>query len=64
MLLDDVFGNLDQEKTDIITETLTRHKGQTFITSANDRPFMEKLFSKDDKNAWFTVNNGEVTKKY
>lgn len=64
MLLDDVFGNLDQHKTDIITETLTKHKGQTFITSANERPFMEKQFSGNDKNAWFTVNNGKVSKKF
>lgn len=64
MLLDDVFGNLDQEKTDIITETLNRHKGQTFITSANERPFSKEQFTDSDNNAWFTVSDGEVTRKF
>jgi DNA replication and repair protein RecF len=64
MLLDDVFGNLDQHKIDIITETLTKHSGQTFITSATDRPFTKKQFSETDKNAWFTIQNGTVTQKY
>ncbi len=64
MLLDDVFGNLDQQKTDIITETLNKHKGQTFITSANERPFEQKQFSENGNNAWFTVSDGEVSRKY
>lgn len=64
MLLDDVFGNLDQEKTDIITETLTKHSGQTFITSASERPFKIDLFKRSDDNSWFTVNDGNVTIKY
>jgi DNA replication and repair protein RecF len=64
MLLDDVFGNLDQEKTDIITETLNKHKGQTFITSANERPFSERQFSDTETNAWFTVSQGKVTQKF
>lgn len=64
MLLDDVFGNLDQHKTDVITETLTRHSGQTFITSASERPFSEALFNGSDKNRWFTVQDGAVTRKH
>lgn len=64
MLLDDVFGNLDQQKTDIITETLTRHSGQTFITSASDRPFSKELFEGLEKNRWFTVEDGTVKKRY
>lgn len=60
MLLDDVFGNLDPHKTDIITETLTRHSGQTFITSASDKPFSKRLFKNSEDNAWFTVENGKV----
>jgi DNA replication and repair protein RecF len=64
MLLDDVFGNLDQQKTDIITETLNKHKGQTFITSANERPFAEKQFAGNGNNAWFTVSDGTVTRKF
>lgn len=64
MLLDDVFGNLDQQKTDVITETLNKHKGQTFITSANERPFAVKQFSETENNAWFSVDEGQVTKKH
>lgn len=64
MLLDDLFGNLDQQKTDIILETLNKHAGQTFITSASERPFEKKQFNNNDKNAWFTVTDGTVTKKY
>ncbi|MEX0823928.1 MAG: DNA replication/repair protein RecF, partial [Balneolaceae bacterium] len=64
MLLDDVFGNLDQEKTDIITETLTKHSGQTFITSASERPFKKELFEGSDDNSWFTVIDGSVATKF
>ncbi len=63
MILDDVFGNLDQQKTDIITETLTLHKGQIFITSANDRPFNADQFSEDNGNKWFQVQDGNVKEK-
>ncbi|TVQ04055.1 MAG: DNA replication/repair protein RecF [Balneolaceae bacterium] len=64
MLLDDVFGNLDQQKTDIITETLNKHAGQTFITSASERPFEKKQFAGNGENAWFTLNNGKIEPKY
>ncbi|TVR15809.1 MAG: DNA replication/repair protein RecF [Balneolaceae bacterium] len=63
MLLDDLFGNLDQQKTDIITEALTKHPGQTFITSASEKPFDEALFQGSSENAWFTVTSGTVTQK-
>ena len=64
MLLDDVFGNLDQQKIDVITETLTKHSGQTFITSATDRPFTVSQFEDIDENAWYTVQDGVVSTKY
>ncbi|MEX0905203.1 MAG: DNA replication/repair protein RecF [Balneolaceae bacterium] len=64
MLLDDVFGNLDQQKTDIITETLTKHSGQTFITSASERPFNEEQFKESEHNSWFSISNSEVKKKF
>ena len=64
MLLDDLFGNLDQKKTDIITETLTKHSGQTFITSASERPFNALQFKDNGNNAWFTVEDGVINKKY
>lgn len=64
MLLDDVFGNLDQQKTDIITETLTKHSGQTFITSASERPFSDAMFRENPDNAWFTAEESTVKKKW
>lgn len=64
MLLDDVFGNLDPHKTEIIIETLTKHSGQTFITSATDKPFAAGRFQDHDQNAWFTVAAGMMTQKY
>lgn len=64
MLLDDVFGNLDQHKTDIITQTLTKYSGQTFITSASEHPFSNSMFETNDEHSWFTVHNGIVDKKY
>lgn len=38
-LLDDVFGDLDPDKTRILMDLLARCKGQTFITSANKQLF-------------------------
>lgn len=64
LLLDDLFGNLDQEKTSVITETLTKHAGQTFITSASERPFDVKQFQNNPDNRWFTVKDSAVSLKY
>lgn len=64
MLLDDVFGNLDQQKIDVITEALTKHSGQTFITSASERPFDKTMFENVEQNAWFIVENGTVSSKF
>lgn len=64
MLLDDVFGNLDQQKIDIITETLTKHSGQTFITSASERPFDESQYQYSNDNRWFTVLDAAVKQKF
>lgn len=64
LLLDDLFGNLDQEKTSVITETLTKHAGQTFITSASERPFDVQQFQNNPDNRWFTVKDSAVALKY
>ncbi|MDR9366258.1 MAG: DNA replication/repair protein RecF [Balneolaceae bacterium] len=64
MLLDDVFGNLDQQKIDVITEALTKHSGQMFITSASERPFDQEMFKGSEQNVWFTVENGTVSSKF
>lgn len=64
MLLDDVFGNLDEQKTNIITQTLTKYTGQTFITSAAEHPFSKKMFETNSEHSWFTVCDGTVEKRY
>jgi DNA replication and repair protein RecF len=63
MLLDDVFGNLDNKKTEIILNTLQKHTGQTFITSASEVPFGNLEHSESSGNAWYTVNEGQVEVK-
>lgn len=64
LLLDDVFGNLDQHKIDIITETLTKHSGQTFITSASERLFNERQYQDTEQNSWYTVLGSRVKQKF
>lgn len=60
MLMDDVFGNLDPEKTQIVLRTLQRHPGQTFITSASEEPFHSMEWAEGGNNAWFRVLDGTV----
>lgn len=43
LLLDDVFGDLDPHKTEVLLDTLAKHEGQTFITAANPVPFDEHI---------------------
>lgn len=65
MLLDDVFGNLDQEKTEILLNTLLEHPGQTFVTSASEVPFknLQLNSTRKDENRWYRVAGGEVSLK-
>ena len=60
ILLDDVFGNLDPMKTEIVLETLQKHQGQTFITSASEAPFEGMSWSGEHGNAWFRLSDGQV----
>ncbi|HKI47341.1 MAG TPA: DNA replication and repair protein RecF [Balneolales bacterium] len=48
LLLDDVFGDLDPHKTEVLLDTLAKHEGQTFITAANPVPFDEHIRFSDD----------------
>jgi DNA replication and repair protein RecF len=48
LLLDDVFGDLDPHKTEVLLDTLAEHEGQTFITAANPVPFDEHIRFTDD----------------
>jgi len=60
MLMDDVFGNLDPEKTQIVLNTLQEHPGQTFITSASEAPFDSMRDDTSGENSWYRVENGNV----
>ena len=60
LLLDDVFGDLDLKKTEILIEALEKHEGQIFITSANPQPFLEYVNFDKPENKLFTINHGVV----
>lgn len=59
-LLDDVFGDLDPNKTNILVEMLMNQSGQTFITSANKNLFAKFVKSKEDEIHYYEVDNGLV----
>lgn len=59
-MLDDVFGDLDLSKTEILLQALQHHKGQTFITSANPIPFEDFVTFDGTNNRFYTVQNAEV----
>ncbi len=63
MLLDDVFGNLDKQKTEILLDTLQNHTGQAFITSASEVPFRNLKHSEGSGSNWYAVKNGQVEVK-
>jgi DNA replication and repair protein RecF len=60
-LLDDVFGDLDAQRTDVLLNALVDHAGQTFVTAANPIPFDEYLSFEGEKNQKFNVSSGQVT---
>jgi len=60
MLLDDVFGNLDSEKTEILLDTLQQHPGQTFITSASEIPFARMDWASVKGSSWFKLSDGNL----
>ncbi len=60
-LLDDVFGDLDPSKIIVLTEMLKSHKGQSFITAANQAPFEGLIpFGNEYSNKKFSVTEGPV----
>lgn len=59
-LLDDMFGDLDPEKIDVLLHMLFEHEGQTFITAANPHLFGSAFNQTDEKNKVFHVKNGEI----
>ncbi len=60
-LLDDVFGDLDTQRTEVLLRALTEHAGQTFITAANPIPFDEYVTFDGEKNRRYRVENGSVS---
>jgi len=60
LMLDDVFGDLDLKKTEILLEALQNHAGQTFITSANPVPFEKYVDFDGKRNKFFSVHNGII----
>lgn len=60
-LLDDVFGDLDAQRTEVLLQALIEHAGQTFITSASPVPFDQFMNFDGEKNREYTVEKGMVT---
>lgn len=61
-LLDDVFGDLDAQRTEVLLNALMEHAGQTFVTAANPIPFDEYVTFDGAKNRKFRVDQGEVSR--
>lgn len=61
LLLDDVFGPLDPERTRVIVGLLVAQTlGQSFITSAQLEPFRDLVPFQDDDHVVFHVEHGTV----
>lgn len=60
-MLDDVFGDLDLNKTEILLNALQQHKGQTFITSANPIPFENYVHFDGERNRFYQVKDGTIS---
>jgi len=61
-LLDDVFGDLDAQRTEVLLNALIEHAGQTFVTAANPIPFDDYLTFDGEKNRKFEVKNGNINR--
>lgn len=59
-LLDDVFGDLDSTRTEVLLNALVEHAGQTFITSANPIPFDKYITFDGNRNRKYRVDQGNV----
>lgn len=59
-LLDDVFGDLDAQRTEVLLNALIKHAGQTFITSANPIPFDDYVTFDGTKNRKYRVEQSNV----
>ena len=59
-MLDDVFGDLDPQKTGILLNALQSHPGQVFITAANPVPFEEFINFDGEKNQLLKIDQAEI----
>ncbi len=60
LMLDDVFGDLDLTKIEVMLTALDNHMGQVFITSATPIPFDDFINFDSAKNQYYVVENGQV----
>lgn len=60
-LLDDVFGDLDAQRTEVLLRALIEHAGQTFITAANPIPFSKYMSFDGGKNHRYRIENGSIS---
>lgn len=59
-LLDDVFGDLDAQRTEILLNALIKHAGQTFVTAAHPIPFDDYVSFNGQNNRKYRVEHGTV----
>jgi DNA replication and repair protein RecF len=60
-LLDDVFGDLDAQRTEVLLRALIEHAGQTFVTAANPIPFNEYVTFDGTRNRKYKVDQGQLS---
>lgn len=62
-LLDDVFGDLDPHKIEVLLNALIEHAGQIFVTSANPIPFQEYVDFDGTNNRRWEIEEGELERR-
>jgi len=60
-LLDDVFGDLDPQKTAVLMDMLCQQNGQTFITAANKSLFVNFVEPIEHEIHYYQVEAGSIT---
>ncbi len=59
-LLDDVFGDLDPQRTNVVMTMLAQHPGQSFVTAAHPDKLTGFTAGKNHRIASFRVDEGRV----
>lgn len=60
LVLDDVFGDLDEERVRVLLEHLKAHQGQSFITAAHPVAFSDFVDFDDPDHMCITIKDGNV----